>query len=346
MRIGFSGMCVALLLLSSAAMADWSAPADGGFTEKQLENYLAMSKEWIATMKAAGKAVDGSQSGFTILAMYTRTNSDKFNDSLKKHGLAKAEFYWLGNKTWEAWNAVAIDKAVKQMDAEMAAETKKDTDLVATDKVKLALYQQALTTGRRVLTPEERAAAVKKAQADQQAAAEQVNQQTDEARTAAADISRAESEASSLEAAANSPPNDLGDDEKASYSAAKQAQAQAARDGEQDDRTKMADARQAIATAQAAVEAAIARARQPDVPQTEEERAEVRELTPKMIAQLQAEIANAQDTLNLLADTGVSARNAWIKERGKPNEDNVALMKSHAKEFTDVWHPKPPADPG
>src|SRR5271170_1301904 len=130
MRISFPGIGVALLLLASGVRAEWTEPADGAFTDKQLTSYLAVSREWIAKMGAAGKPVDGTQAGLKTLLAYTRSN-DKFKESLAKSGLDPAEFNWLGRKSWEAWNAVMVNQTLKQMDDALAEQTKKDTDQIA-----------------------------------------------------------------------------------------------------------------------------------------------------------------------------------------------------------------------
>jgi hypothetical protein len=342
MRISFPGICVVLLLLTSAARSEWTKPPDEVFTEKQLTGYLAVSKEWIAAMKEAKKPVDGSQAGLNVLIVYTRNNA-KFKDSLAKNELEQPEFNWVGARAWDAWSALVVDETVKKMDAEVAAETKKNTDRVARDQAWLATYQQALAVGRQVMTPQERAAAIKQAQADQRSAADEVAEHSQDARSAAADAARSEAEANQDAAIANSPPADLNDDDKANFVAAKMAEAQAAADLAQEDRMKASDAREAQAAAQVKSDAAAAHVRQPDVPQTDEERAAAKEKNQQIIAQLQAEMAAAQDALKLLADNGDAARNEILQQRPKVPDANVALMKQHRQDFADVWHPRPPA---
>jgi hypothetical protein len=343
MRISFPGICVVLLFLTSAARSEWTKPPDEVFTEKQLTSYLAVSKEWVAEMKASKKPVDGSQAGLNALIVYTRGNP-KFKDSLTKNELEQPEFNWVGARAWDAWSALVVDETVKQMDADMAAQTKKNTDIVARDRAWLAAYQQALAVGRQVMTAEQRAAAIKQARTDQAAAAEEVSQHSDDAKSAAAEASRAAAEAAQDQALAGSPPADLSDDDKANFAAAKMADAQAALDMAQEDKMKSSDAREAQAAAQAKADAATAHMRQPEVPQTDEERAAVKTQNEQMIAQLQTELATAQDNLKLIADNGDAMRNEVLQQRPKVPEANVTLLQAHKQDFVGVWHPKPPAE--
>jgi hypothetical protein len=341
MRIGFPGICVALLLLTSGVRAEWSEPADGAFTDKQLTSCLAVSREWIARMEAAGKSVDGTQAGLKTLIAYTRSN-DKFKDSLAKSGLESPEFNWLSKKSWEAWNAIMVDQTLKQMDDALAEQTKKDTDQIAIDQAKIAEYQQEIVSGKRVLTPDERAAAITQAQSEEQAAADQVNQHAEEAKTAVADLAKSEADATAADAAAGSPPSDLSDDDKANFVAVKQAEAQAARDSAQEDRMKLSDAKEAMAAAQATADAANEHARQPEIAQTDEEKAALARQNQQMIAKFQAEISRMPDTIKRLDDADAAARAALLQQHSKIPSLNLMLIKGHAKEFARVWHIKLP----
>ncbi len=339
----FAHAVLLVSLLSPKVFADWSEPKDGVFTEQQLTAYLDTSKEWIATMKAAGKPVEGSPSGFTALVLYAR-GSQQFHDSLAKHGLEEAEFNWLGSKTWEAWSAIDADQMAAQADADMASESRKNVDHLADDQARLAAYQKALAEGRKVMSADERDAAIKQAQNEQQSSTEEAAQHAEEARSAAADAAKSDAESKADDALATAPPSSISDDEKGAFIDGKKNDAQAARDSAQEDRMKAADAKQAQADAEAKAAVAAATARQPDVPQTEEEKADFKKQNQQMIAQLQADISAAQDATKQLAETGDATRKALMQQRAKIPQANVDLLKKHLHDFADVWQIKTSAE--
>src|SRR4051794_36280038 len=83
--------CVIAVVMSTTALvraADFTPPKDNVYTEKQLTDTIAVSKEWIDTANAAGKAVEGSQSTALVLATMARTDQ-KFKDALAKHNLSQ-----------------------------------------------------------------------------------------------------------------------------------------------------------------------------------------------------------------------------------------------------------------
>lgn len=330
---------VSLVSVAGIARAEWTQPKDGIFTEQELTSYLDMSKEWIATMKAAGKAVDGSPAGFAALAIYAR-GDQRFKGSLARHGLDEAEFNWLGSQAWQAWTAIDADAAMQAADADMAAESKKKADQLAADQTKLAVYQKALAEGRRVLTPEERDAAVKQSRSDRESAAEEANQHAEEARSAAAEAAKLDAEAATDEALANSPPPNVSDDDRPAFVEGAKAAAQAARDGAQEDRMKVSDAKQAQSEAQAKADAAMATMRQPEVPQTEQEKSDFRKKNEEMIGQLQQDILITQEAIKQLTMTSDSFRKALTKQRASIPDANFELLKKHLKAFTAVWQIK------
>jgi hypothetical protein len=80
-----AGLCAA----GSAPMlraADWQAPKDELVTEKETVGYCQVYKETMDNYRAAGKAIEGSQSAGAALALALR-NDEKFKASVAAHGM-------------------------------------------------------------------------------------------------------------------------------------------------------------------------------------------------------------------------------------------------------------------
>src|SRR5262245_45639558 len=104
----------AIILLTAVARGDdWQPPKDGVYTEKQFTSYVQVQKGLIDTARAAGKAIEGSQSSAAALAMLYRT-SEKFKASLAAHGMGEAEYEWVGGAVWKAYGQVMRDDIVQE----------------------------------------------------------------------------------------------------------------------------------------------------------------------------------------------------------------------------------------
>src|SRR5690349_3428424 len=96
-KLSWNASVVGFLLLTVVARgADWQPPKDGVLSEKQFTSYTQVLQELLDNARAAGKAIDGSQSGAAGLAMVLRTNQN-FKSSLASHGMSEAEYDWVGS---------------------------------------------------------------------------------------------------------------------------------------------------------------------------------------------------------------------------------------------------------
>src|SRR5205807_1816213 len=97
-----------------------------------------------------------------------------------------------------------------EADRQLAERSKQNAEELKQKREKLAAYEKAQKEGRRVMTAEERDAAVKSAKDDQQAAEDEAKTHAEEAKAAAADAAKAAAAA----ARAKQPDLPTADDEK------------------------------------------------------------------------------------------------------------------------------------
>src|SRR5947209_8476825 len=71
-RFAVVGLVILSVLLVAGRVRgaeEWTEPKDGLFTEKQVQNYAAAQKDVLQLLKAMGKAVEGSKTGFGAAAV-------------------------------------------------------------------------------------------------------------------------------------------------------------------------------------------------------------------------------------------------------------------------------------
>lgn len=326
------------LLVAAGASAAWQEPKDGIISEKQLTNYLQVQKDAIAQWKASGKALDGSQSSAAAMAVMLR-NDAQFKENLAKHGMSSEEYSWVAGKTWEAWSGLLMNKLADNARTELVKQkTAKQKELADLNQ-KLATYEKAQKEGRRVMTREERDAAISSAKDDQKAALDEARQHADEAKQAREDAAKADSDAKAADALAANPPVDVSADDRPGFIDNKKQEAQTARDAAKEARDKEAEAKKAQAESQAKADAADRRIKNPDAPATDDEKAQTKTQNDQMIAATKAEIENTQQALKILDESGGAIVKQFEdqKKQSKLPQQNVDLLKKHIKEFEDTW---------
>ena len=337
-RVRLAGIALGLLTAAVASAADWKEPKDGLLNEKQLTNYLEVQKEAIAQFKASGKALEGSQSSAAAMAVLLR-NDANFKANLAKHGMSQEEYAWVGGKAWEAWSGILMDtladKAQTDLDKQRQAKQKDLADL----RQRLALYEKAQKDGRRVMTKEERQATINSATDDQKAALDEAKQHADEAKQARDDATKADNDARAADAAAKNPPADVSADDRPAFIEQKKSDAQAARDAAKEGRDKEAEAKKAEMESRAKADAAGKRIKDPEVPATDEEKAEVKKQNDEMIASAKSDIDNTNQALKILDESGGAMVKQFREQKAKDKipQQNVDLLKKHQKEFQDAW---------
>jgi hypothetical protein len=205
-----------LAVLPAARAADWKEPLDGLFTEKQVENYAAAQKDVLQLLKAMGKATEGGKGGAAALNLMAGLD-DKVTAILAKHDLQRKEFDWLGGKVLECWGVGMMDDMLDGSKAELAQQKKKNAAEIESAKARIAEYEKARKSGTRVMTKEQRDAAVQSAKEAQDAASEEARQHADDAKAAADEGAKYEADAKAADALAKNPPADVEADARADY---------------------------------------------------------------------------------------------------------------------------------
>ncbi len=333
-RVPVCVVAIGLCMFATPALAEWTEPKDGVMTDKQVAGYVAVMKEWIADMKAADKAVQG-QSGLAAAAVLIRT-SEKYQKSIASQGMTEPEFEWVRERVFEAWGGVMRQDMLDKMKDELGKQVKTNQDKILETKQKVALHQKAQKEGRRVMTPDERKSAVDSATEEQKSALDEAKQHADEVKAAEAEVAKTDTEQKAAEAALKNPPKFDDADARTAFIEEKKNAIQAAKDARKEAQDKIAEARKAEAESRAKALASAARIKDPDLPITDEDKAQVKQQNEEAIKQLTEEINNTEAGNKLLQETIVQQSKAFGDESTKVPPQNLTLFKKHQKEFEEL----------
>ena len=328
MRLSFGGVVLYASLLSAA---EWSAPADGKFTEKQLENYIGAQREIFQYFKAAGKAMEGSK-GLGAISVAAGIN-DKIKAIYDKNGLQQGEYEWIGGKVGELLGVVIIDDIAEKSKAELIEQKKKNSAEIAAVKAKIAAFETASKSGTRVLTPERREELVKQYKDQETAALEEAKTRTDEAKSAADEAAKAEADAKASDALAAKPPADVDADSKPEYIKGKKEEAQNFRTAAKEVRDKEKEARKLEAESKAKAAGFAKQAAHPEVPTTDEEKEQVKNDNAQGLEAAKGELETLTQATQILADADTAAKKQTEEYHKAIKEENLALVKKHHKEI-------------
>ena len=335
-------LATVVLALSAGNLrgADWQPPKDNRVTEKQLTSYLQVQKEAIDNWRAAGKAIEGSQSSAAAMALVLR-NDEKFKASLAAHGLAPDEYSWVGNKVWQAYSALKVQEVVANAQKGLDEQKTTNQQKLAELKQKLTVYEKAQKDGRRVMTPDERQQAITSAKSDQQSTLDEAKQHADEAAQAHQEATKADDDAKTADNAAKNPPSDVSADDRPGFIEQKKNEAQQFRDAAKEAREKEAEAKKAEAEARAKAATAAGRVANPDLPVTDDEKNDVKKQNEDQVTDLKTQISDTERGLKMLDESRDSVAKALQGGADQPPPQNVELLKKHLAEFEQSWGMKP-----
>src|SRR4051812_19833650 len=170
-KLFLSVMLFAMTLCCAARGDEFTPPANGAYTEKQLTEAIGVSKDLLDIASAAGKAVEGTKSTAVALATIARTDA-KYKEALAKHNLSEAEYNWISGQIWTAYGTlIQVDTFNgEQAQKDFADQQKKQADALDVAKKKLADLEAAQKSGKRVLSADERASIIDNAKSDEQSA--------------------------------------------------------------------------------------------------------------------------------------------------------------------------------
>lgn len=329
-----------MLLDAPVQSAAWQPPQDAVYSEKQLTNYIDIQKQAIDNLKAAGKAIDGTQSSALALAVVMR-NDAKFKELLAAHAMTQEEYEWVSARTWEAWGAVMVDKMISDGQKALTEQKKSNEAKLADLKDKLATYEKSQAQGRRVMTKDERQSAIDSAKSDQQSALDEAKQHTDEIKQAQTDQAKAEEDAKAADALAKNPPADVSADDRPGFVDQKKAEAQQARDTAKEAMDKITEYKKAAEESGAKAASAGKRVADPDLPVNDDEKAEVKKTNDDQITALKNDISETQQGIKLLDESAQNIAKAMQDQKAKVPAQNEQLLLKHKAEFEGAIGIKP-----
>ena len=328
-----TAMIVFLFLLAGSLRAQWTPPADNKFTEPELRTYLDTQKDWL---DESSGLLQGASAAKTDQAKKDAVGDigQKYQICLDHHQISKAEFEWMFQRTAEAWSAMTyLDGSYKTTRDRLDAETREQDDAITAARKQLMIYQESKTNGWRVLSDDERAAAIKSAQQDQQTALAEVKRSANAAAAAESEAAQHEADAKSADAQAANPPPDVSADDRAEYIQNKKAEAEAARASATEARVDESDSKKSQADAQALADAAAHREAHPEIPFTDDEKNRASDENDAAILLAQNEIKAAnQQKQRIAAEEATLEKTAGTMAKNVPQQ-NIALLRKYEDQY-------------
>ena len=153
------------------------------------------------------------------------------------------------------------------------------------------------------MSKEDREAAIKSAKDDQQSALDEAKQHADEAKSAKEDADKADAEAKQNDTLAKNPPSDVSADDRPGYIEDKKNAAEAARTAAKEARDKQAEALKAEKESRTKADGFATRIKDPEVPLTDDEKAQAKQQNQDMIKQLKDDIDTTQQAIKFTQDS-------------------------------------------
>jgi hypothetical protein len=328
-------LLVSSLMLTSAR-GDFTPPKDGKLTEKQVTSFIEITKDQMDTLKSAGKAAQGV-GGVGAVAIAEHAG-EKMDASIASHGMTKEEYNWVSEQVTKLWPIALYQKQwddTGKPDLEKQIKARQADEDAA--KAKLATYQKAQKDGQRVMTKEQRDAAIASATSDRNAASDDLKSATDALKPINDEIAQHDKDAADAEALAKNPPADVSADDRNNYIDARKNDAQTAKDAAKDARDRLKDAQKAVDDAKARVTAAGNRVDHPEVPVSDDDKASVKQENDQAVTDATKQIADDEDAIKTLKETlAAGPMDLTAGSKDKPDPDNLALVKKHVGEYMDA----------
>lgn len=334
--LGIAGSLLSLSALAGQARAEWEPPKDGVVTEKQVAGYLQMTREIMQALKASGKAVEASgNNAAAAMAIYANTDA-RFKAALAKTGMTEAESRWVGERVWEARSSLMMQEVVTNAKAQMADAAKKNAADQSAAKAKVAAYEAAVKSGRKVLSADDRKSIVESAKGDETSALADAKSHDDEAAAATAEAAKSDAAAKAADALAAKPPADISADDRPGYVDDRKREAESARSAAAEQRTKVADERKQSAEYKAKAAAAAAKGKNPEVASAEEA-ADVKKANEDGLASAKAEVEGLAEAAKLLADGTAQMEKSFAAQGNQAPKPNVDLVRKRKDEMDSIF---------
>ncbi len=318
------------------AAAPWTPPPDGVLTESQLQSYISATRDWQIQNSQIADALAGATTDAERSAVLAGLTS-KRQACLDRCHLSEAEYTWIARRATDAWT-VAADNVVPY-DTQIADRDAQCNIQIKLAQARKATYEEALKDCRRVLSPEDRAAAIRTAQSDEKSYLEESRQRDEEALIAAREAVRDDAHAKAADAQANGPPPDISAEYRSDFMKQMRLAAQVNRDAAAAARARTIVVGEGRDTAIAKAALAAQIAFDPTVPLTDEDKAAVCSDDRSAIAEAQCEIEECTQDLRRDAEVRSEMRQAAQKLQDSIPPQNIELMQMHYKEFVDLFSP-------
>jgi hypothetical protein len=326
---------VVVLLLAASAQAQWKPPADKKFTEDQLKVFLDTQKDWLSENAQILHDISVSQTDATRIAAAGGLDK-RYQACLARHNISREEYEWLAQQTMAAWSSLTFfDKAYKDTNDQIDAQTKENSAKLADAQDRLATYQKAQNDGVRVMTPDDRAESIKSAKDEQQSALDEAKQRGDDAAAAKTEAEQQNTDAKTADDLAANPPSDISPGDRPAYIDNKKSEARAARDAASDAFTRKSEAIKAQADAQARATVAGLKAAHPETPITQDDKATVKSDNDAAIATAQADITECRQQSTQMAAESQQLKISAQQMNNDTPQENLDLMREYADRYHD-----------
>jgi hypothetical protein len=327
-----SVFCLAIALCAQAARAHWSAPKDGLVTDKQVAGYVDVMKQFMTSIRKVDQTIEGEPGLVTVVA--TLRGTAIFERALAGSGMTEAEFDWVNARVSEAWRGVKRERRINGFKDEVADEQKKIQQNLTEVKQRLALHQKALKEGRRVMDAAQRKDIAEASAEAQKAPLAEAGRRADEAKAAEAEAARAEANARAAEAALKNPPKFADDDSRKAFVSEKSEALGRAKDAKERALLHVVYAKKIEAENRAEAAAFAARAKDPDLAITDNEKAAAKGENEDAIKQLSDAIARLEAEGKSLEENLASGLKSLTDDpRNKAPAQNVAALRKHRGEY-------------
>jgi hypothetical protein len=321
-----------VFFFAGSLLAQQTRPADKRFTEDQLKTFLVTEKDWVDQSNKIMQEAANSKTDPANLAV--GRIGQLYQACLDRHRISREDFESIGERVAEAYDAVTyLDGSYKTSLDHVETDTAPQNASLADAQKQLAIYEEAEKNGWRLLSAEDREAAIKSALAEQQTALDEVKQRSEDVNTNETEAVQHDADAKVADDQAKNPPSDVSADDRSEYIQNKKNEAVAARASAKEARVGEADSKSAQNEAQTRADAAGQRAAHPEIPVTDEQKSQVKSDNDAAIKSAQSAISAAKERLAKIAKGQADLqKTAQTITKGVPPE-NIELMRQYADQY-------------
>jgi hypothetical protein len=290
----------------AATPAQFTPPADGKLTDKQVIDYIAVIKDQMAITAKSGK---------------------RMNDVIAEHGLTRAEYDWIAKEFGNCWPGAIYQQQWEQSaKADLEKQIKLRQEHLAAAKAQLAAAEQANNDRPHPRGKDRGDASAAPEKSDADSIADEIKIDQEAIKPIQDEIAQHEKDAAGAEALAKNPPAGISADERPAYIDQKKNDAQTEHDAARDARDRLAEVQKSLDDANARLNAFTRKTTN----------------TEAVIGDKDQSIADAKTAISIDERIIQSLQNvinggpinlADDNDKQKVDLDNLALVKKHLTEY-------------